>query len=330
MAGSGAAASTPQREPVGLDRGAGRFTGPGARILATMPTTGPRHAALYMLAAVALFGLMDAGLKLLAPHYPPLQVATLRGASALPLVLAWSLLTIGARALLRVHWPLHLLRGALGLLMMVGFVYGLRTLPLSTAYAITFVAPLLVTAMAVPILGEKVGPRRWTAIAVGLIGVLVVLRPTGEGMLTAAGLAVLVAAVCYAGAAITVRILAQRDSTQAMVFWLMLILSAAGGALAWREWTPIRAQDVWVIAGIGVTGTLAQVLLTEAFRRGEASMIAPLEYTALIWGVLLDLGLWHVLPDGMTWFGAGIIIVSGVYLLRRERAQAPVQPVPPP
>lgn len=131
---------------------------------------------LYMLVAVALFALMDAGLKLLAPHYPPLQVAALRGASALPLVLAWALLSIGVRGLLRVHWRLHLLRGVLGIAMMFGFVYGLRMLPLSTAYSITFVAPLLITAMAVPFLGEKVGPRRWTAIAIGLVGVLVILR----------------------------------------------------------------------------------------------------------------------------------------------------------
>ncbi len=276
---------------------------------------------IYMLVAVALFALMDAGLKLLSPHYPALQVAALRGASALPLVLTWSLLTIGARGLLRVHWPLHLLRGALGVAMMAGFVYGLRTMPLSTAYAITFIAPLLVTAMAVPILGEKVGPRRWAAIFVGLIGVLVVLRPTGEGMMTLGGLAILLAAICYAGAAITVRLLAQRDSTQAMVFWLMLILVLAGGALSWHEWVPIRAEHWWVIGGIGITGTLAQVALTEAFRRGEASLVAPLEYTALIWGVLLDLTLWDVLPDGMTWVGAAIIVVSGLYLIKRERVK---------
>lgn len=287
---------------------------------------------LYMLAAVALFALMDAGLKLLAPHYPALQVATLRGASALPLVLGWSLVSIGARGLLRVHWPLHLLRGGLGVTMMAGFVYGLRTLPLSTAYAISFIAPLLVTAMAVPILGEKVGPRRWGAILVGLAGVLVVLRPTGQGMLTLGGLAILLAAVCYAASAITVRVLAQRDSTQAMVFWLMLILVVGGGALSWHEWAPIQARHWWVIAGIGAVGTMAQVLLTEAFRRGEASMIAPFEYTALVWGVMLDVALWQVLPDGMTWVGAAIIVASGLYLVRRERVRNVVhpQPVDPP
>lgn len=288
-----------------------------------MTPTNPLRAAIAMLVAVAFFALMDAGLKLLSPHYPALQLAALRGVSALPLVLAWALLSVGARGLLRVHWPLHLLRGALGVAMMVGFVYGLRTLPLSTAYAITFVSPLLVTAMAVPFLREKVGPRRWTAIAIGLAGVLVVLRPTGEGMLTLAGFAVLGAAVCYAAAAITVRMLAQRDSTQAMVFWFLLILSVGAGALALRDWAPMRTEHWWIVAGIGITGALAQVALTEAFRVGEASLIAPLEYSALLWGVLLDLALWQTLPDGVTWIGAAIIIVSGFYLMRRERAPAP-------
>lgn len=272
-----------------------------------------------MLIAIVLFALMDAGLKLLAPHYPPMQVASLRGAASLPLVLVWVALTIGARGLLRVHWPLHLLRGVLGVAMMAGFVFGLRSLPLSTAYAITFISPMLVTAMAVPILKEKVGPRRWTAIAIGLVGVLVVLRPTGEGMFTLSGLAILLAAICYSVGAITVRILAQRDSTQAMVFWLMAIIAIGAGAFAAHQWVPIRTQDWWVIGGIGVTGTLAQVALTEAFRRGEASLIAPLEYTALLWSVMLDLSLWGVLPDRVTWLGAAIIVISGLYLLRRER-----------
>ena len=123
-----------------------------------------------MLFAVAMFALMDAGLKLLAPHYPPLQVAALRGLSSLPLVLAWVLWTAKPATLWRVHWPLHLLRGVLGIGMMYGFVYGLRSMPLSTAYSITFVAPMLVTAMAGPLLGERVGAGRWVAIVVGLIG----------------------------------------------------------------------------------------------------------------------------------------------------------------
>ncbi|MCI4568403.1 DMT family transporter [Lysobacter sp. CFH 32150] len=277
------------------------------------------RAIFLMLTAVGLFALMDAGLKLLTAHYPPFQVATLRGASSLPFVLVWALATTGVGPLLRVRWSLHLLRGVLGIAMMAGFVYALRTLPLTTAYSIFFVAPLLITALSVPFLREHVGPRRWIAIAIGLLGVLVVLRPTGEGVLTIAGLAVLLAALGYAVSAITVRILARTDSTQAMVVWLMALMALGAGALAWPGWVPLRSEDLWIILGIGLGGALGQYTITEAFRLGEASLIAPLEYTALVWGVGLDLALWGVLPDAVTWLGAAIIVASGLYLLRRER-----------
>jgi len=280
------------------------------------------RAILLMLAAVGLFALMDAGLKLLSAHYPPFQVATLRGVSSLPFVLAWAAATTGLRPLLRVRWSLHLLRGVLGIAMMASFVFALRTLPLSTTYSIFFIAPLLITALSVPFLGERVGPRRWTAIAIGLLGVLVVLRPTGEGVLSIAGLAVLLAALGYSVSAITVRVLARTDSTQAMVVWLMATMALGAGALALPGWVPLRAEDAWIILGIGVGGAFGQYTITEAFRLGEASLIAPLEYTALVWGVALDLALWGVLPDAITWLGAGIIIVSGLYLLRRERVHA--------
>ena len=281
-----------------------------------------RRGMLLMLASVALFSLMDAALKTLSSHYPPFQVAALRGLSSLPLVLAWALWSTGAASLLRVRWPLHLLRGALGIAMMASFVYALKRLPLSTAYSIFFVAPRLITALSVPLLGERVGPRRWTAIAAGLLGVLVVLRPTGEGVLTTAGLAVLVAATGYAVSAITVRILARTDSTQAITFWLLALMALGAGALALPDWVPLRAQHGWIIAGIGLAGALGQYTITEAFRLGEASLIAPLEYTALVWGVALDLALWGVLPDAVTWVGAAIIIASGLYLIRREKVHA--------
>jgi drug/metabolite transporter (DMT)-like permease len=280
------------------------------------------RAMLTMLVAVALFAMMDAGLKQLSAHYPPFQVASLRGAASLPLVLVWALATVGVGPLIRVRWSLHLLRGVLGVAMMAAFVYAVARMPLSTTYSIFFVAPLMITAMSVPFLGEKVGPRRWTAIGVGLIGVLVLLRPTGEGLVSLAALAVLVAALMYSVSAITVRILARTDSTQSMMVWLMAMIAVGAGALAWPQWVPIRGDDLWLIAGIGVAGALGQYAITEAFRMGEASLIAPLEYTALVWGVLLDLTLWGVLPDAITWLGAGIIIASGLYLLRRERVHA--------
>ncbi|UNK51135.1 DMT family transporter [Lysobacter sp. S4-A87] len=290
-----------------------------------MPTGhNPRQirAMLTMLVAVALFAMMDAGLKQLSAHYPAFQVASLRGAASLPLVLVWALATVGVAPLLKVRWSLHLLRGVLGVAMMAAFVYAVSRMPLSTTYSIFFVAPLLITAMSVPFLGEKVGPRRWTAIGVGLIGVLVLLRPTGEGLVSLAALAVLVAALMYSVSAITVRILARTDSTQSMMVWLMAMIAVGAGVLAWPQWVPIRSGDLWLIAGVGVAGALGQYAITEAFRMGEASLIAPLEYTALIWGVLLDLTLWGVLPDAITWLGAGIIVASGLYLLKRERVHA--------
>ena len=142
-------------------------------------------------------------------------------------VLSWLLLRGRAGTLLRIHWPLHLLRGVLGVGMIAGFVYGLARMPLSTAYAIAFASPLMVTALAVPLLGEKVGPRRWTAIALGVIGVLVVLRPSGEGIATLAGLAVVGGTLCYAIASITVRAAASSRSGLARATRRMRRLTSA-------------------------------------------------------------------------------------------------------
>lgn len=284
------------------------------------------RAVVAMLCAVFLFAMMDAALKQLSVRYPPFQVAAIRGAASLPFVLAWALVTVGVAPLLRVRWGLHLLRGVIGVGMMAAFVYGVRSLPLSTAYSIFFVAPLLITALSVPLLGERVGPRRWTAIGIGLIGVLVLLRPTGEGMFSLAALAILVAALAYAVSAITVRILSRTDSTQAMMVWLLAMIAVGAGALAWSEWVPVRWSDAWLILVLAIAGSLGQYAITEAFRLGEASMIAPLEYTALVWGVLLDLSLWGVLPDSVTWLGAAIIVASGLYLLRREPVSMDAEP----
>jgi drug/metabolite transporter (DMT)-like permease len=284
----------------------------------TPPPRNNRRAIWTMLAAVGFFSLMDGGLKLLSARYPPFEVAALRGGASLPIVLTWACTTAGWRSLLRVRWSLHLFRAALGVSMMGAFVYAVKRMPLTSAYTIFFVAPLLITALSVPFLGEKVGPRRWTAIAIGFAGVLIALRPNGEGMAGLAGLAVLLAAFGYAVSAITVRVLARTDSTQAMVSWLLIGLTLGAGALALPEWVPIAGSHLWLIAGVGIAGALGQYTITEAFIRGEASVLAPLEYTALAWSLLLDFTVWGVLPDGWNWLGAAIIVASGLYLLRRE------------
>jgi drug/metabolite transporter (DMT)-like permease len=128
--------------------------------------------------------------------------------------------------------------------------------------------------------------------------------------------------VAYALSAITVRVLHRTDSSQSMVFWVMLMTGVGATLLAWPQWVPLRLADAWVIAGIGLAGFLGQVAVTEAFRSGEASVIAPFEYTALAWGLGLDWLIWQTLPDGWTFVGAGIIVVSGLYLIRREKVHA--------
>ena len=274
---------------------------------------------LAMLVAVFMLTLMDAGLKTLSPHYPATQVAAMRALFSLPLVVAYVVWRRAVSTLWKVRWPLHLLRGVLGIAMLSLFAFALRDLPLSGAYAIFFVAPLLITLLSVPVLGERVDRARWVAIAVGLLGVLVVLRPTGEGMLTVGGLAVLVAALCYAVSAVMVRVVSRTDSSESQVFWLMAMVGLGAGALAWPGWVGIRLDDAWVLLGVAVTGFFGQLAITEAFRHGEASAIAPFEYSALAWALVLDWGLWRTLPDGFTLLGAAIIIASGVYLVRHER-----------
>lgn len=283
-----------------------------------------------MVFAVGLLSCMDAGLKQLSAHYPPLQVTALRCLASWPFVALWAFWSVGARPLLRVRWRLHLFRGVVGMATLTAFVAGVRDLPLTTAYTLFFVAPLIITALSGLVLREKIGSHRWAAILIGFAGVLVALRPTGEGTFTGAGFAVLAGALGYAVSAILVRVLGRTDSTQSMVFWVLTMMAPCAAALAAPHWLPIEEPEHWLlIAGVGLVGAFGQYALTEAFARGEASVIAPFEYTALAWGLGFDLALWGVLPDGMTWIGAAIIVASGVYLMRREQGDHPEAQVQP-
>ena len=171
-----------------------------------------------MLVAVVLFSIMDTTMKLLAAQYPPMQVVALRALASLPLVCAYVAWRGAFRSILRVRWPLHLLRGAIGIVMLALFAFGLKSLSLAEAYTIFFIGPILITALSVFVLKERVNAARWAAIAAGMAGVLVALRPSGQGFITAGGLAVLVSAVCYAVSAVTGRVLARSERGEHMVF----------------------------------------------------------------------------------------------------------------
>jgi drug/metabolite transporter (DMT)-like permease len=272
-----------------------------------------------MLLAVACFGVMDACLKILSPHYPPLQVVALRGWASMPLILAWVALRGGGARLLQVRFGLHLFRAVIGIGMLAAFTWALRDLPLAEAYTVFFVAPLMITALSVPLLGERVGLNRWWAIGVGFLGVLIVLRPTGAGVASLAGVAVLLAAVAYAISAITVRVLSRTDTTMSMVFWLTSMLAVFGTLVALPEWRPVLREDWLVLALLGVSGTFGQYAITVAFARGQASVVAPFEYTALAWGLAVDGLIWSTRPQLAMLLGAAVIIASGLYLIRHER-----------
>jgi drug/metabolite transporter (DMT)-like permease len=278
-----------------------------------------------MMVAVGSFAFMDSCLKLLSPHYPLFEIACLRGLSTLPFIIVWISLTSGFRGITRIRLPLHVLRGALGIMMVSLFTFGVRNIPLSDAYSIFFVAPLFITAFAALILHERVDRRRWIAIGVGFAGVLIVLRPSGSNAITLPGLAIIVTAIGYALSAITGRVLTRTDTNQSMVLWLMVFIGFGSGILAIPSWQAFRPEHLWIIAALGLSGSIGQWAITEAFRQGEASFIAPFEYTALVWGVLLDRLIWKTSPEAVTIAGASVIIASGVYLVRRESIHGEVE-----
>jgi drug/metabolite transporter (DMT)-like permease len=275
-----------------------------------------------MLAAVAMFSVMDTCMKLLSAQFPAMQVAALRSLSSLPLVFAWVAWRGRMRTMLDVAWPLQLLRAGIGIGILSLFAFGLKQLSLASAYSVFFIGPILITALSVFVLKERVGRARWVAIAVGMGGVLVVLRPDGSGLMTLGGLAVLLSAACYAISAIAARLLARTDSSEQMMFWLMLLMAIGASVLAAPGWVAVGMTQAPLLCVLAVSGFFAQIAINEAFRTGEASVVAPFEYSALAYGVGIDWLMWHTLPDRFTLLGAAIIIGSGLYLIRHEKVHA--------
>lgn len=274
---------------------------------------------LSMFAAVATFSVMDVTMKRLVESYPAMQVTFLRGAAALPFLLG-ATGALGRWSDLRPRrWQLHMLRGLLGVLMLWSFIYAVSKLSLADTYAIFMSAPLLMTALSMPFLGEHVGWRRWLAVLVGLIGVIIVLKPSGAQLVTIGGLAALAAAICYALSVITIRILSRTDTSAATIVWQLVLLTVVSGVLASGSWVPLRWEHWPWIAGLGVTGALGQYFITQAFRQASPPVLAPLEYTALAWGVLFDWLLWMTAPDARMLVGASVIVASGLYVIHREQ-----------
>ncbi len=305
------------------------------------PVKSPAHPAALerlrgitsMLGAVLVFSVMDASLKRLSTDYGMFQVSCLRCVSSLLFFLI-SVLWKGNWAELRMRSPaLHVFRAVLGIGLLVSFIYAVRRLSLGETYAVCLCAPLLMTALSVPVFGERVPLRRWIAIVTGLAGVLLILRPSGSGVASLAALGAAGAcAVCYATGALTVRVLGRSNSSASMVFWWLLLVGIASAALSLGDWRPIPAGDWGWLALVGVTGALGQFWLTDAFRRAPPSVVGPFEYTSILWAFAIDWIFWSARPTAGLVIGASIIVASGVYVIWDERrlAQLALNPACPP
>jgi drug/metabolite transporter (DMT)-like permease len=281
------------------------------------------RAITLMIASVAAFSLMDGLLKFLAGRYPPMQVAALRGAASLPFTVLPLLLARRMRDLVPRRWPMHLLRAALYVTTLVGFIYAIRALSLANAYAVFLSAPLLVAALSAPLLKEQVSWRHWIAILLGLAGVLVMLRPSASGMASLGALAAFVGACAYALNAIAVRVLTRTDTTVSVVFWTISLMTVLAAVLAAPGWVPIQPAHWKLLVALGLLAATAQYLFTEAFRSAPPAVVAPFEYTSLLWGIAIDRLVWQVLPSARVCLGGSIVIASGLYLFWRERAEMP-------
>jgi len=278
-----------------------------------------------MLAAVALFSIMDASMKQLTRVYPPFQVSCLRGLASIPVMLAAVAWRGRWRQLRPVRWEAHVVRGMLAVAMLTLFVFSLQKLPLTEAYAIFLCAPLIVTALSALLLHETVGWHRWLAVVIGLFGVLLMLRPSPSHFVSLGAAAALGSALCYSFGAIMIRTLAHAESTLSIAFSFIVAVAVANGAAALPHWVSVQPHHwPWIVI-LGLTGAAGQLLMIQAFRSSPPSVVAPFEYTALLCGLLLDWVFWRTLPDQRTWVGGAIVTASGLYVIYREHLRSPAR-----
>lgn len=290
---------------------------------------------LLMLSSVAVFAVMDMLIKWLGPVYPVGQVIFFRSVFALlPLsYLIWKAGGIGSLRTPRLS-P-HLFRSLVGLTSMGCFFWSFAVLPLAEVVAIGQAGPIILTALSVPLLKEKVGPRRWAAVIIGFLGVLLITRP-GTALFDPRSLVPLAGAFGYALAMVAIRQLSFSEPSHRIVFyfsafgatlglltlplsWLPWEVRAFGLAATDLAWVTPSLADLALLVLIGILGGCGQILMTRAFSNAPAGLLAPFEYTSLAFAMLFGYLFWGELIDQFTLGGAAIIILSGLYILHRER-----------
>ncbi|HZS82832.1 MAG TPA: DMT family transporter [Stellaceae bacterium] len=280
----------------------------------------PLRGILCMLAGGACFAVMDALVKWVSPRFSVVEIILFRSAFAF-LPILWQLRREGGRGALKTRrFGDHIARSLFGFVSLACFIYAFGRMPLADVVAIGFSAPIFITALSVPLLGESVGLRRWSAVLVGFAGVLVMVRP-GSGMFEANALVALVGTLLYGLAMICIRRLGGTESTGAIAFYYTLSCTVIGTAALPFAWTAPGPVDAALLTAIGLIGGCGQLFVTAAFRIGPAAVIAPFDYASMIYAALLGYAVWGDVPDGPLLLGAAIVVASGLYILRREARQ---------
>ncbi|MBZ0130261.1 MAG: DMT family transporter [Rhodobacteraceae bacterium] len=271
---------------------------------------------LFSLAAFGSYATHDALVKFLGGAYPVFQIIFFGSLFGFP----WLFLLMyrqGSFSLRPRHPWWVASRTIASLITGVTVFYAFTRLPLAEVYAIIFATPLVITAMSIPILGEAVGWRRWSAIAAGLIGVLIVLRP-GVSPLTLAHLAALAAVFSGGFVSITLRKISHDERNTVLMFYPLLINFSAMALILPMVWVPMTPGHLAINAGMAGLGFLAMVCLYAAYRRAPVSVVAPMQYSQILWASLYGAMFFGEIPSLRVAFGAGIIILSGGFVLWRE------------
>ena len=280
-----------------------------------------RGAASWLLLGVVAGLALDLCAKELLHTYSLVQFVLLRSAIAIAILLAVAPRFGGLRELRTREIGWHAVRSVFAIGAMYGFFYGLARMPLVNALTLGYTAPLIVTALSAIFLGDEVGWRRWTAVVIGFIGVLVMLRP-GRGELSFAAVAVLIAAFCYACQAITARRLGGTESTMSLAFYV--VVGPLVVACAFIDGDTWQAPDLtgWLLLfGAAICSVFAWVGFVNGYRAVSPAILAPLEYTALVAGAIAGFLIWDEVPDRWVVGGAMIIMASGVFVVYRSEAR---------
>ena len=262
------------------------------------------------------FAIQDAGIKWLTAEVAVLQVLFLRSLFGL-VFLGASTFVSGEKISLRVGRPwLMAARTGINILGWVFFFYGLKPLPLATAVALFFSFPLFLAIISVPLLGESVGIRRILAIVVGFVGVLFITNPSSG--ISVPVLLMLGAALTWALVAGMTRILGEKENTSTMLFYTLIGFVFILLVPQYWIWNTLDLDDYLLVTAVALFGVIAQFSVTKAYAIASPSLIAPFEYTALIWSAAIGYLVWGDIPDIYAVTGAVLIIGSGVYIIHRE------------